>query len=207
MTSSATPSSSLSSGGKDEKIIRLLSTIFQRLDDFKESADEAVAYAAAVVAAARASGDSDEEFHDQMMCIVANVKNLNGQLRGADGGLAASELAVMDANAMRSHQQKKKMAAIYRKRAREQTNIDKTSLHCTKCGLVRRDRLNINELALDSEESGSHFDYNFDNVCTCSHSSEEEGSSTDEEREENDDRRKRTSPKRSSSSRSSSRSG
>ncbi|KPI88217.1 hypothetical protein ABL78_2721 [Leptomonas seymouri] len=175
------------SGTRDEKIIRLLSTTFHRLEDFKDNVEEATSYATAVVAAARAGNDTEEEFKDQIMCIVANVKNLNGQLRSAEGQITAAELAVMDANAMSTHQQKQKIAAIHRKRAREQVSIDKTSLHCTKCGLVRRDRLNINELALDSEENGSHFDFNFDNVCVCSHSSEE-SDSTDEEKEDDGNR-------------------
>ena len=201
-------STSSTAGGRDERIVALLSTTFQKLDDFKDMADAATSYATTVVAAARAANDTDEDFTDKIMCIVANVKNLNGQLRGAEGEITAEELAVMDANAMRSHQQKKTMAAIHRKRAREQTNIDKTSLHCNKCGLVRRDRLNINELALDSEESGSHFDYNFDNVCTCSHSSEEEDSSNEsnsdsnssDEEKENDRKKKRNSSRSSSES-------
>ncbi|KPA79851.1 hypothetical protein ABB37_04933 [Leptomonas pyrrhocoris] len=192
-------STSSPSGSRDEKIVRVLSTTFQRLDDFNGRADEATAYATAVVAAARANNGTEEEFKDQVMCIVANVRNLNGQIRGTETQIAAAELAVMDANAMRTHQQKQKLAALHRKRAREQTSIDKTSLHCTKCGLVRRDRLNINELALDSEESGSHFDYNYDNVCTCSHSSEEESDGSEEEQEADD--------KRKSSKSSSTRSG
>lgn len=181
----ASSAASSSSSGKDAKIINLLALTLQKLDDFKGRSSEAAAYAAQVVVAVRANNETEAEFKDQIMCIVANVKNLNGAVRASeqdgDSGIAAADLAVMDANAMRSGQQKKAMAATFRKRAREQTNIDKTSLHCTKCGLVRRDRLNINELALDSEESGSHFDYNFDNVCTCSHSSDEEQSSSDEE--------------------------
>lgn len=198
----ASPSSS-SPTGRDARIVGLLSTTFQRLDDFKDKEDEATAYAVAVAAAARATSSTEEDFKDQILSIVANVKNLNGQIRGSTGEIAAAELAVMDANSMRSHQQRKQLAALHRKRAREQTNIDKTSLHCTKCGLVRRDRLNINELALDSEESGSHFDYNFDNVCTCSHSSEEESSSDSDEEKESEDGNS-GSTKSSASSRSSS---
>ncbi|KAG5489907.1 hypothetical protein JKF63_00024 [Porcisia hertigi] len=179
-------SSSTSSNGRDDRIVNLLVMTLQKMDDFKGNGADARPYAAQVVAAVRANNDTEEDFKDQIMCIIANIKNLNGELvaglpEGQRTGISAAELAVMDANAMRSVQQKREMAATFRKRAREQTNIDKTSMHCTKCGLVRRDRLNINELALDSEQSGSHFDYNFDNMCSCSHSSDEERTSSDDE--------------------------
>ncbi|KAG5463856.1 hypothetical protein LSCM1_00028 [Leishmania martiniquensis] len=178
-------SSSVSSRGRDERVVNLLSIALQKTEDFMGRGTDAREYAAQVAAAARANNATEEEFKDQIMCIVANIKNLNGELgagsREGRAGISAAELAVMDANEMRSRQQKKSIAAAFRKRAREQTNVDKTSLHCTKCGLVRRERLNINELALDSAESGSHFEYNFDNTCACSHSSDEERSSSDDE--------------------------
>ncbi|GET93089.1 hypothetical protein, conserved [Leishmania tarentolae] len=181
--------SSTSSGSPDDKIVNLLTIALQKVDDFKGKSADAKHYASQVVAAVRANNSTEEEFRDHIICIIANVKNLNGELSAGyqegKAGISAVELAAMDANAMRSRLQKRVLAATFRKRAREQTNVDKTSLHCTKCGLVRRDRLNINELALDSEESGSHFDYNFDNSCACSHSSDEERSSSDDE-EEND---------------------
>ncbi|CAJ1037488.1 hypothetical protein Q4I32_007749 [Leishmania shawi] len=177
-------SSSTSCSGRDDKVVNLLTIALQRIDDFKDKSADAREYAAQVVAAVRANNDTPEEFKDQMMCIIANVKNLKGELGAGSHegkvGISAVELATMDANAMRSGQQKRNMAAVFRKRAREQTSVDKTSLHCIKCGLVRHDRLNINELALDSEASGSHFDYNFDNSCACSHSSDEERSSSDD---------------------------
>lgn len=172
-------SSSTALSSRDAKVTTLLSGVLQKLTDFRgEVAAEAAAYAAAVVVSSRLQCSSDEDFRDHIMAIIANVKNLDGELmNGSIVALPPETLAAMDVNEMRSKGQKKSMAVMYRKRAREQTNIDNTSLHCKKCNLVRRDRLNINELALDSEENGSHFDYNFDNVCTCSHSSEEHSSS------------------------------
>ncbi|CBZ38468.1 hypothetical protein, conserved [Leishmania donovani] len=180
--------SATSSSSSDDKIVNLLAIALQKVDDFKGKSADARHYASQVVAAVRANNNTEEEFRDQIICIVANVKNLNGELGAVPQerkpGISAAELATMDANAMRSRLQKRTMAATFRKRAREQTNVDKTSLHCTKCGLVRRDRLNINELALDSEESGSHFDYNFDNSCACSHSSDDERSSSGDEEDD-----------------------
>lgn len=164
---------------RDRKLVALLTSTLQKLDDFSSSASDAQLYATRVVQTLRQISAHSEDFRDRVAGIVANVHNLRGEIH--EQNITPDELARMDETEMLSRAQKREQRVLSRKRAREQTNFDKTSMLCTKCGLIRRDRLNINELALDSEENGTQFDYNFDNVCTCSHSSSDETASSDED--------------------------
>ncbi|EPY35644.1 hypothetical protein STCU_01030 [Strigomonas culicis] len=159
---------------RDARLILSLTTILLRMDDFKADEPAAKLYATDVVAALHERIKGSEAFVDEAMGVLANVKHLNRELR-LDGTISARELAAMDTADMLSATQKKKREQFLRKRAREQTNRDALSLQCGKCGCVRKDRLNMNEIGLDSEENGSHFDYHFDNYCECSHSSESSG--------------------------------
>lgn len=168
---------------KDQRIVSLLAHTLLKLDDFAGKEKEAEEYAAEVVHAARAAAADVEEFKDHVMGIAANVVHLNGDL--VAGGITPTDLATMQLHEILSRKQKQEQAALSRKRVKEQIDYDKTSMLCRKCGLIRADRLNINELALDSAESGSHFDYNFDNVCNCSHSSSDEDSDSVEDAEDN----------------------
>lgn len=160
---------------KDKKLVAFLASSLLKLDDFKGKSQDANDYAVQVIATLRTTAESNEDFKDRAMGIIANVKNLNGEFTRFH--ITPTDLATMDATDMLSQLQKREQEKIDRKRAREQTLFDKTGMLCKTCGLVRRDRLNINELALDSEENGTQFDYNFDNVCTCSQTSS--SSSTD----------------------------
>lgn len=168
---------------KDHRIITLLAQTLMKLEDFSGQAEAAASFAADVVAATRANAADVDEFKDQVMGIVANVPHLNGEL--TEASITPEELAKMDLTEMLSREQKRALVIISRKRAKEQTDYDKTSLLCKKCGMVRADRININELGLDSEENGSHFEYNFDNMCNCSHSSSDESDSSDDDEDTN----------------------
>ncbi|CCW59900.1 unnamed protein product [Phytomonas sp. EM1] len=155
---------------KDKKAVRALVSALEKMDDFKDTKEEAEKYAEAVVLAVKRQASDAEEFKDQIMGIIANVNNLNSQI--VEQKISPEALASMEIDEMLSKKQIEENLKASRKRAREQTLYDITSMQCEKCGLVRRDRLNINELGLDSEINGSQFDYNFDNLCDCSQDSQ-----------------------------------
>ncbi|KAH9582153.1 hypothetical protein LSM04_006432 [Trypanosoma melophagium] len=134
----------------------------------------AAAYAESVVAAMAAAYTNKEAFRDQLMSLLANMRSLDGELTRV--GPAA--LATMKPQEMLSRKQREERSRFLRKRTREQIVYDATSMLCTTCKLVRPDRLNLNQLALDSEENGTQFEYNFDNLCQCNHDSDEDTSST-----------------------------
>lgn len=165
---------------RDTRMVESLKAALLQLEDFRDKLLAAEEYAVKVVTTARQDADGPDDFKDQIMGIIANVKHLEGEIATKEC-IAPEDLAKMDIADMRSRKQKRELALFSRKRAREQTNYERTNMMCSKCGLVRQDRININEMGLDSEENGSHFEYNYDNLCTCSHSSEEDSSSEDEE--------------------------
>ncbi|CCW67130.1 unnamed protein product [Phytomonas sp. Hart1] len=148
------------------------------MDDFKHSKSDTESYAESVVLAVKSRASDADEFKDQIMGIIANVRNLNNQI--VERKITPEMLASMEIDEMLSKQQIEENLKFSRKRAREQTLYDITSMQCGNCGLVRRDRLNINELGLDSEINGSQFDYNFDNLCACSRDSIEPEQTEDE---------------------------
>lgn len=170
--------------------------VLLRLSDFqseKISVKETTLFAKRVVDQLLLDCEDKEEFKDKLLSILRNVGSLEGELTLKTSAgtiqypLTPETIAKMDAAEMRSGKEKQEEARKLKKRLREQKNYDKTAMSCARCGLVRRDRLNINQIGLDSEESGTQFDNTFGNVCECSSrsssSSSMSGSSDDEARE------------------------
>ncbi|RNF23035.1 uncharacterized protein Tco025E_02946 [Trypanosoma conorhini] len=151
-----------------------LSTLLRGLDEFRLHPEKADAYADAAVNKMSAEYLDKESFRDQLMGLLANMRNLDGELEK----VGPSVLATLNPQEMLSRSQRRDRERFLRKRAREQMLYDVTSMLCPTCKLVRPDRLNLNHMALDSEENGTQFDYNFDNLCQCDHHSSEEGTST-----------------------------
>eukprot|EP00796_Vickermania_ingenoplastis_P005005 gene5005-3600_t len=172
--------------GMEAKAARLLADTLLRMSDFQpphRTKDAAEAYAAAVVKGLKDLAPNDkEEFKDRLLEVLTNITNLDGEIAEGDQ-LTPEAVAGMDAAEMRSAKQKRVAAAELRKRGREQQTYDKTSMYCSRCGLVRRDRLNINQMGLDSEENGTQFEYNFGNLCECA---ERSSSESDDEEEGSD---------------------
>ncbi|ORC93191.1 uncharacterized protein TM35_000025170 [Trypanosoma theileri] len=154
------------------KAIAQLTAILSELREFEPTA--AAAYAESVVSAMAAAFTDKEDFRDQLMSLLANMRSLDGELTQ----VGPAVLATMKPQEMLSRKQRQERNRFLRKRTREQIVYDATSMLCTTCKLVRPDRLNLNQLALDSEENGTQFDYNFDNLCQCTHDSDEDTSST-----------------------------
>lgn len=164
------------------KATQHLTKTLLKMSDFQSencTQEETESYAKAIVDKLYSVAADKEEFRDRLLAIMLNIENLDGELRGGQK-ITPEVVATMDAAEMLSAKQRKKEESRLRKRLREQENYDKTSMYCPHCGLVRRDRLNINQMGLDSEENGTHFDYNFGNLCECSERSSS-SSSTDSE--------------------------
>lgn len=161
----------------EAKAVQHLVKAMLLLSDFqpgRSSLEETTTYAKRVVAQLLVDSEDKEEFKDKLLSILANIKSLDGEINqtatGSEVNLALTpeEIAKMDAAEMRSAKEKREDARKLKKRLREQQNYDKTAMNCTRCGLVRRDRLNINQIGLDSDENGTQFDNTFGNVCECS---------------------------------------
>ncbi|EPY25468.1 hypothetical protein AGDE_11739 [Angomonas deanei] len=181
------------SSEKDTKLINLVSKTLAALEDFKGDSDGAGQFAKELVTEVRASSPTEDDFKDQLMGIVANVKNLNGHIKGT---VTPLQLATMDINAILSEKQKKEQEKFSRKRARQQINENNLSLLCEKCSRTRKDRINLNQIGLDSEENGTQFDYHFDALCSCSHSSTDDGLESEEEEEDSSGEADRRAEKR-----------
>ncbi|ESL06815.1 hypothetical protein TRSC58_05504 [Trypanosoma rangeli SC58] len=151
-----------------------LSTMLKGLEEFKVHPEKVGSYAEAIVTKMSAEYSDKESFRDQLMGLLANMRNLDGELEK----VGPSVLATLSPQEMLSRSQRRDRERFLRKRAREQVLYDVTSMLCPTCKLVRSDRLNLNHLALDSEENGTQFDYNFDNLCQCDHHSSEDTTST-----------------------------
>lgn len=167
----------------------LVTKALLKLSDFQPGATtthELEEYAKKVAERMCSETDDAEELKDKLLCLLTNVENLDGEIRGGQL-IPPEQLAVMDGDEMRSAKQKKELANQLRKRVREQENYDKTSMHCPRCNLVRRDRLNINQMGLDSDENGTQFDYNFGNMCECSERSDDSSSDDDHASDGDDD--------------------
>lgn len=181
----------------EAKAVQHLVKVLLRLSDFqseKISLKETNLFAKRVVDQLLLDCEDKEEFKDKLLSILRNVGSLEGELtlKTSDGGIqhphTPEAIAKMDAAEMRSGKEKQEDAQRLKKRLREQKNYDKTAMSCARCGLVRRDRLNINQIGLDSDENGTQFDNTFGNVCECSSrssrsSSSMSGSSDDETKE------------------------
>ena len=104
-----------------------------------------------------------EDYRDQLQAIVANAPNIVNFLHEFDPfQLGKCDPLAIATKTARVQRKREKV-----KRARESEIFDTTSTICTNCKLVRRDRLNLNRMGLDSEELGTQFEYNFDNFCSC----------------------------------------
>lgn len=171
-----------------EKAAQLLAKTLKPLKDFNGKPSSVVdVFARTVATNLYAKSEDKDSFRDSMLALITNLPNLEGELYDGETQLLSPEkLACMDADELRSQQQKKEVGAERRKRMKTEINFDKTSMTCAVCGLVRQDRLNINQMGLDSEENGTQFDYNFGNLCECSShhsssdSSDDEASSSEE---------------------------
>lgn len=153
------------------RAVKNLAQTLMKLKDFKcMDCPEKLAegFAEKVVEKMFSDTEDKEERKDKLLSILLNIHNLEGELCSTgEKGLRPEEVAGMDAAEMCSQKQKREAAASLRKRLREQEAYDKTSLQCLKCGLIRSDRLNVNQMGLDSEENGTQFDYHFGNFCEC----------------------------------------
>lgn len=154
-----------------EKLSKLLSDALAKLSDF-DSREKAELFSRETVKAVWASADGPDEFRDNCLAIIANAHDLDSVIQKKS--ITPAQLASMSEVEIASAIDDEKRAKESRKRARELINYDKTGLMCSKCGGVRQDRINPNQLALDSEEAGSHFDYDFDTICNCTHSSSDD---------------------------------
>jgi hypothetical protein len=65
-------------------------------------------------------------------------------------GIGECDVSTRDERALREKQM--------RKRAIEELVRDDTQILCKRCGLPRLDRVNLNRMALDSDDLGSHFE-------------------------------------------------
>ncbi|ESS70121.1 hypothetical protein TCDM_14190 [Trypanosoma cruzi Dm28c] len=156
------------------KALLQLTALLKDLEEFRLQPEKAGLYAETVVTRMSSEYSDKESFRDQLMGLLANIRNLDGELEKVGPSL----LATMKPEEMLSSKQRRDRDRFLRKRVREQILYDVTSMLCATCKLVRPDRLNLNQLALDSEENGTHFDYNFDNLCQCDHRSDEDERST-----------------------------
>lgn len=102
-------------------------------------------------------------YRDQLLAIVSNAARMIPTLEDFD----PADIGQMHPSEMLSRNLKQKQEKRIHKRSREAEALDDTKIHCPECGFVRRSRLNVNRMALDSEELGTQYEYNFDNLCTC----------------------------------------
>nr|CCC93624.1 conserved hypothetical protein [Trypanosoma congolense IL3000] len=148
-----------------KKAITQLSAVLQKLQEFNNGDQEgAQSFAEGIVDELCSTCVCKDAFRDQLMGLLANIRSLDGELLKMGPAAAAT----MRPQEMLSMEQRRERNRFLRKRIREHMLHDSTKMLCSTCKLVRRDRLNVNQLALDSEENGTHFDYNFDNQCQCS---------------------------------------
>ncbi|KAG8343873.1 hypothetical protein ERJ75_000970800 [Trypanosoma vivax] len=157
------------------KAIAQFTTVLKGMQEFADASPRARSFAEELVVAMSAAYDSKESFRDQWMGILANIKSMDGELVK----IGPASVATMQPQEMLSREQRLERDRFLRKRVREQIVYDSTCMLCSTCKLVRPDRINLNQLALDSEQNGTQFDYNFDNLCQCtSRSSSEATTST-----------------------------
>ncbi|KEG12203.1 hypothetical protein DQ04_01901090 [Trypanosoma grayi] len=156
------------------KALSQLITVLKDLEEFKRVPEKGSLYAEAMVAAMCAAFADKESFRDQLLGVLANIRSVDGEL----AKIGPTALATMKPQEILSARQRRDRDRFLRKRTREQIVYDEIKMLCATCKLVRPDRLNLNHIALDSEENGTQFDYNFDNLCQCSHHSSEDTSST-----------------------------
>ncbi|CBH15483.1 Transcription factor S-II (TFIIS), central domain containing protein, putative [Trypanosoma equiperdum] len=157
-----------------EKATSQLSALLQKMEEFRSEPVSAMTFARGIVDKMCSTCRDKEAFRDQLMGLLANLKGLDGELLS----LGPDTIATMKPKEMLSVEERRKRDRFLRKRIREHMLHDSTKMLCSTCKLVRRDRLNVNQLALDSEENGTHFEYNFDNQCQCSSRSGSEAASS-----------------------------
>lgn len=175
--------------------------VLLRLSDFhpeRSSIEETTSYGKRIVDQILLDSEDKEEFKDKLLSILRNIESLEGELNGTNRSsderppLTPEAVAKMDAADMRSEQERREDARKLKKRLREQKSYDKTAMNCTRCGLVRRDRLNINQIGLDSDENGTQFDNTFGNVCECSDRSSSSSTGSRSSSSSSDDERSTT---------------
>jgi hypothetical protein len=123
-----------------------------------------------------------DDYLDQLTSILANASNIRNFLHEFDPfHLGKCDPSSIAPKAARIRQKREKI-----KRARETESYDQTSMFCSECRKVRRDRVNQNRMGLDSDELGTQFDTNFENYCVCDDAKWEAEADADAEKKSDD---------------------
>lgn len=160
-TDKAPPSDEQVASAKQLLLRKLLDA--PRFQSNGASSNAAEKYCEEVATSMRRTWSTRAAFRDHLQVIVANV----GLIKPALDEFDPDALGKMAPSDIMSKRVKARHEKLRMKRSRESDEVDDTRIHCDQCGFVRRTRLNLNRMALDSEDLGSQFEYNFDNVCEC----------------------------------------
>jgi len=118
-------------------------------------------YASHIEEAIFSSFRDPEEYRDQLQVILANGSAFLSENENYDPKL----LGRCTAQDLLTKKQQHKRDKFLDRRA--QAGVNDNMLACPNCNLIRRERLNLNRVGLDSEEFGIHFETQFENYCTC----------------------------------------
>lgn len=157
------------SSSKSAKMVKFLSQALLKLSDFNGDEQRATAFAEGTIETIRQISGDGQELKDRVVSIIVNVKNLDGEF--GDDDIDPKALATMDPAEMLSNKQRRILRRQMMKRARDSTITGSLSPLCDTCGLMRRDRVNINNLSLDDSEDHGVPDRDFENMCECPYSS------------------------------------